>query len=71
MAVDRYRAGEAIGKFGTVKRNRVPNKERPANVLLTRVAKWSALKAWGIRLAKRSGLRKAKSDGAASRCAIR
>lgn len=32
----------------------------PANVLLTRVAKWSALKAWGIRLAKRSGLRKAK-----------
>jgi transposase len=32
----------------------------PANVLLTRVAKWSALKAWGVRLAKRSGLRKAK-----------
>src|SRR4030095_9225182 len=31
-----------------------------ANVPLTRVAKWSALKAWGIRLAKRSGLRKAK-----------
>jgi transposase len=31
-----------------------------ANVILTRVAKWSALKAWGIRLAKRSGLRKAK-----------
>ena len=30
-----------------------------ANVLLTRVAKWSTLKAWGIRLAKRSGLRKA------------
>ncbi len=31
-----------------------------ANVLLTRVAKWLTLKAWGIRLAKRSGLRKAK-----------
>jgi transposase len=31
-----------------------------ANVLLTRVAKWSALKAWGLRLAKRSGLRKAR-----------
>src|ERR1700749_410398 len=31
-----------------------------ANVLLTRVAQWSALKAWGVRLAKRSGLRKAK-----------
>ena len=29
-------------------------------MLLTRVTKWSALKAWGIRLAKRSGLRKAK-----------
>jgi len=31
-----------------------------ANVLLTRVPKWSTLKAWGVRLAKRSGLRKAK-----------
>src|SRR5262249_52519851 len=31
-----------------------------ANVLLTRVPKWSALKAWGVRFAKRSGLRKAK-----------
>jgi transposase len=31
-----------------------------ANVLLTRVPKWSALKAWGMRLAKRNGLRKAK-----------
>jgi transposase len=30
-----------------------------ANVLLTRVPKWSALKAWGMRLAKRNGLRKA------------
>ena len=31
-----------------------------ANVLLTRIAKGSALKAWGIRLAKRSSMRKAK-----------
>ena len=31
-----------------------------ANVLLTRVAKWSALKAWGMRIAKCSGIRKAK-----------
>jgi transposase len=31
-----------------------------ANVLLTRIPKWSALKAWGTRLAKRCGLRKAK-----------
>src|SRR5262249_48924072 len=30
-----------------------------ANVLLTRVPKWSALKAWGMRLAKRKGERKA------------
>ena len=35
-------------------------KSRSVGVLLTRVAKWSALKAWGVRLAKRSGLRKAK-----------
>ena len=31
-----------------------------AGVLLTRVAKWSALKAWGMRIAKRSGLSEAK-----------
>lgn len=31
-----------------------------ANVLLTRVARWSALKAWGMRVAKRSSLAKAK-----------
>jgi transposase len=31
-----------------------------AGVLLTRVPKWSALKAWGMRIAKRNGLRKAK-----------
>src|SRR5262249_4088115 len=31
-----------------------------ANVLLTRVAKWSTLKAWGTRVAKRRGLSKAK-----------
>ena len=31
-----------------------------AGVLLTHVAKWSVLKAWGMRVAKRSGLRKAK-----------
>jgi hypothetical protein len=29
-------------------------------VLLTRIAKWSALKSWGMRVAKRSSLRKAK-----------
>ena len=31
-----------------------------AGVLMTRVPKWSAVKAWGVRLAKRNGLRKAK-----------
>jgi len=31
-----------------------------ANALLTRVQKWSALKAWGLRLAKRTSLKKAK-----------
>lgn len=31
-----------------------------ANALLTRNEKWSALKAWGLRLAKRNGMKKAK-----------
>jgi len=31
-----------------------------AGVLLTRVQKWSKLKAWGLKLAKRIGMRKAK-----------
>jgi hypothetical protein len=31
-----------------------------AGVLLTRVPTWSAVKAWGMKLAKRNGLRKAK-----------
>ena len=31
-----------------------------AHVLLTRVAKWSALKAWGVRLAQRRGAKRAK-----------
>ena len=31
-----------------------------AGVLLTRVPKWSALKAWGMKLVKRNGLSKAK-----------
>ena len=31
-----------------------------ANVLLTRVAKWSALKAWGMRIARRRSLSKAR-----------
>ena len=38
-----------------------------ANVMLTRVARWSALKAWGIRVAKRTGLRKAKVAVAVAR----
>jgi hypothetical protein len=31
-----------------------------ASVLLTRVPKWPGLKAWGAKLTKRNGLRKAK-----------
>jgi transposase len=31
-----------------------------AHVLLTRVTKWSALKAWGVRLAQRRGAKRAK-----------
>jgi transposase len=41
-----------------------------AGVLLTRVAKWSVLKAWGMRVAKRSGLRKAKVAVARKRAVI-
>ncbi|MEM6415933.1 MAG: IS110 family transposase [Pseudomonadota bacterium] len=32
-----------------------------ANVLLTRVGRWSALKAWGVKLAKKNGSKKAKT----------
>jgi transposase len=38
-----------------------------ANVLLTRVSKWSTLKAWGMRLAKRNGARKASRTVALAR----
>jgi transposase len=31
-----------------------------ANVLLTRTSRWSALKAWGLSIAKRAGMRRAK-----------
>ena len=31
-----------------------------ANVLLTRVERWSCLKAWALRLARRSGAKQAK-----------
>ena len=31
-----------------------------ANVLLTRVTKWSTLKAWGMRIAKRRSMNKAR-----------
>ena len=31
-----------------------------ANVLLTRTSRWSALKAWGMNIAKRAGMRRAK-----------
>jgi len=39
-----------------------------ANALLTNYRKWSALKAWGIQLAKRQGLCKAKGGGCAQAC---
>ena len=63
LTTRRYASGEIdwtgrISKCGDKMLRSYPYEA--ANVLLTRVAKWSALKAWGIRLAKRSGLRKAK-----------
>jgi hypothetical protein len=39
---------------------RAESRSEAAGVLLTCVPKWSTLKAWGIRLAKRNVLRKAK-----------
>jgi len=63
LTTRRYASGEIdwtgrISKCGDKMLRSYPYEA--ANVLLTRVAKWSALKGWGIRLAKRSGLRKAK-----------
>jgi transposase len=59
----RYQSGEtdrvgAISKVGDTAA-RVALFEA-AHVLLTRVAKWSALKAWGVRVAQRRGAKRAK-----------
>jgi transposase len=35
-------------------------RDEAANVLLTRTSRWSALKAWGLSVAKRAGMRRAK-----------
>jgi transposase len=63
LAPKRYQSGEtdrrgAISKVGDTA-TRVALFEA-AHVLLTRVAKWSALKAWGVRLAQRRGAKLAK-----------
>jgi transposase len=63
LTTRRYASGEVdwsgrISKCGDAMLRTYPFEA--ANVLLTRVPKWSALKAWGMRLAKRNGLRKAK-----------
>jgi transposase len=34
--------------------------DEAANVLLTRTSRWSGLKAWGLNVAKRAGMRRAK-----------
>jgi len=62
LTTRRYASGEIdwtgrISKCGEMLRSYL---YEAANALLTRNPKWSALKAWGMRLAKRSGLRKAK-----------
>lgn len=59
----RYRSGETdrtghISKQGdAVARQAL---YEAANVLLTRTQRWSALKAWGMAVAKRAGMRRAK-----------
>ena len=61
LTTRRYSSGEVdwtgrISKCGDLLRSYL---YEAAGVLLTRVQKWSALRAWGMRLAKRSGMRKA------------
>jgi len=59
----RYQSGEVdrSGKISKCGDSRVRSYlYEAAGVLLTRVKKWSKLKAWGVRLATRVGLRKAK-----------
>ena len=41
-----------------------------AGVLLTRVPKWSVLKAWGMKLAKRNGLLKKAKVAVARKLAV-
>lgn len=63
LTTRRYASGETDGTGRISKCGDVMLRSylfEAANVLLTRVAMWSALKAWGMRIAKRSGIRKAK-----------
>jgi transposase len=59
----RYQSGET-DRVGAISKAGDPAARvalfEAAHVLLTRVARWSALKAWGMRLAQRHGAKRAK-----------
>jgi transposase len=59
----RYQSGET-DRVGAISKAGDPTARvalfEAAHVLLTRAAKWSALKAWGVRLAQRRGAKRAK-----------
>jgi len=59
----RYQSGET-DRVGAISKAGDPAARvalfEAAHVLLIRVAKWSALKAWGIRVAQRRGAKRAK-----------
>lgn len=58
----RFRRARAVGAYvGLTPRRYASGEVEAAGVLLTRVQKWCALKAWGLRLAKRSGMKKART----------
>jgi transposase len=63
MELSRYQSGE-VDFSGRISKRGDPLLRtylfEAAGTLLTRVARWSALKAWGVRLARRAGLKKAK-----------
>ncbi len=63
LAPRRYQSGETdrtghISKQGDALARQALHEA--ANVLLTRTRRWSALKAWGMAVAKRAGMRRAQ-----------
>jgi len=63
LTLRRYQSGETDRVGHTSKQGDALARQtlyEAASVLLTRTGKWSALKAWGMAVAKRAGMRRAK-----------